>query len=458
MFATAASRRTGMPKPSAPFGAFGVPVVALFLLLAGILPSVPSGAAAEALPSDLSPEEAEWLRSRPVIRFGADPSWLPFSVRSGDRIEGVDQDMIELFGKRLGIRFEYVPTESWGDTLAKLRKGEIDFVSGIADLPERPLGVRYTRPYASFPVALIMRTDGPFHASLEQIQRDGLVLAGPSAYAPTVHIEQHFPKVRLVRTGTSLEALRLVSEGRADAMVENLGVAAHLIRTNGLGNLKIAGTTPYHFDPAFGVREDLPALHAILEKSLASVTEAERLAIYERWVLVDLSRLWDWRRVLFVAAVVAGIAIAGIGLVALWNRRLGQELERRQAVEESLRRSEERFRHLFETMEDAYLLTQEDGRIQFVNETAVTMLGIGSRTVVERLGIAAFLRRPEDFSRLAGRLREEGSLRDHPVEFVRADGSPCHCRCSIRLLEDEAGTAIGIEWRAFGFSGAGGDS
>jgi len=166
----------------------------------------------------------------------------------------------------------------------------------------------------------------------------------------------------------------------------------------------------------------------------------------------------DWRRVLFVAAVVAGIAIAGIGLVALWNRRLGQELERRQAVEESLRRSEERFRHLFETMEDAYLLTQEDGRIQFVNETAVTMLGIGSRTVVERLGIAAFLRRPEDFSRLAGRLREEGSLRDHPVEFVRADGSPCHCRCSIRLLEDEAGTAIGIEWRAFGFSGAGGDS
>lgn len=397
---------------------------------------------------DLEPGEITWLLSRPVIRYSADPSWPPFSIRKGDELEGIDRDFIDHFARRLGVRFEYVPTGSWEETLAKLRRGEIDFVTGMADLPERSIEVLYTEPYATFPVAMIMRNDGPFFTSLEQIERQGLMLAAPTGYAPTLYVERNFPAVNVVKTRTSLEALQLVSAGGADVMIENLGVAAHLIRINGLSNLKITGPTPHHFDPAFGVRDDLPELGAILNKALSSISSEEQLRIYENWILVEISRMWDWRKVALAGAILLALAVAVVGIVAGWNRRLEAELQKRREVEESLRSSEERFRHLFETMEDAYFLTRADGKIQFVNETAVEMLKIGFRPVVERLNIEAFLKNHNELAHILALLRADGRLRDQLIDFLRIDGSSCRCRCHVRLLTGLKEDEVGIEWRA----------
>lgn len=397
---------------------------------------------------EISPEESSWLQSRSVVRYSADPSWPPFSIRAGGELEGIDRDFINLISGRLGVRFEYVPTHSWDETLDKLRRREIDFVSGMADLPERSINMLFTEPYASFPVAVIMRKDGPFFTSLDQIERQGLVMAAPSGYAPTIHVERNFPELKLVKTKTSLEALQVVSGGGADVMIENLGVAAHLIRLNGLGNLKITGPTPHHFDPAFGVREDLPELRSILNHALGSITTGERTRIYDRWIPVEISRMWDWRRVVFVGAVLFATAAVIVGLVTGWNRKLEAELQKRREVEESLRRSEERFRHLFETMEDAYFLTRADGKIQFVNETAVEMLKIGFRPVVERLNIEAFLKKHNELAHILTLLRSEGRLRDQPVEFLRIDGSSCLCRCQVRLLTGPGESEVGVEWMA----------
>lgn len=427
----------------------GTAAVLSCLLLAFASPAVSQeDKTAQAAAPLLSQEEREWLESRPVIRFGADPSWPPFSMREGDSLEGLDRDYLDLLEGRLGVRFEYVPTQDWEETLAKLRRGEIDFVTGIANLRERPLGLLYTKPYADFPVATIMRGEGPFFTSLERIEREGLLLAAPSGYAPTVHLETKHRGIRLLRTGTSLEALKAVSEGRADASLENLGVASHLIRVHGLGNLKIAGVTSLRFDTAFGIREELPLLRSLLDKALADLSTAEKLEVAERWILLDVSRVRTWKRLAMASVLILVMAGAVVALVGSWNRRLSRELNHRRTAEESLRQSEERFRHLFETMEDAYFLTQPDGKIQFVNGSAVEMLKIGSRPVVERLNFGDFLKYPGELAHLLERLHREGRLRDEIVEFVRADGLTSRCRCQIRTLGDSSGDEVGIEWLA----------
>lgn len=418
------------------------PQIGLWLVLAWLASSSP------AADLRLSPSERQWLGRRSVIRFGADPSWPPFSMRRDGELEGIDRNLVAFLEARLGVRFEYLPTESWEETLAKLSTGEIDFVTGVADLHERPLGLRYTAPYAPFPVAMIMREDGPFYTSLERVERAGLVIAGPLGYAPTVFVQRNHPSIELLPTATSLEALRRVSEGRADAVLENLGVAAHLIRLHGLSNLKIAGPTDHRFDPTIGVRQELPELKSILDKGIVSITPQERLEIYDRWIPLEMSRFWSWRQVALAGMLVGIAAAAVIGLVVAWNRRLGRELEMRRAAEESLRRSEERFRHLFESMEDAYFLTQADGRIQFLNEAGVELLGVGSRPVVARLGLANFLRKPKEFERLHELLGKQERLRDQTVEFEDADGAARSCLCQIRLVRDPEGKEVGIEWIA----------
>lgn len=427
----------------------------IYLILLGLgdpVSLLAQGDASPAVEIALSPDEQAWLRGRKVIRYGSDPAWPPFSMRTRNGLEGIDRDLAELFEARLGVEFEYVPTSSWEATLEKLGRGEIDFVTGFANLRERPVEALYTQSYTAFPLVTIMRNDGPFFTSLEQIERRGLTVAAPAGYAPTIYIEQNYPGIRLLRTGTAVEALRHVSEGSADVAVENLGVAAHLIRENGLLNLKITGPTRHHFDPALGVAPAHPELRSILDKALASVTRQEQLEIYQKWVLVEVSGLWGWRRVALLCGLILAIAALVIGLIFSSNRRLAAELKMRREVEESLRQSEERFRHLFERMDEAYFLTHTDGKIQFVNETTVEVLGIGSRPVVERLSLLTFLQRPGDLVEIVEALRSGEKIRDREVVFIRADGSAHPCQCQIRLLpgSGESTDEDGIEWLARG--------
>lgn len=137
-----------------------------------------------------------------------------------------------------------------------------------------------------------------------------------------------------------------------------------------------------------------------------------------------------------------------IALILPWNRRPGHEPAKRRAIEASLRESEERFRHLFETMTDACFVTQLDGLIQLSNGAAADLLKIGSRPAIGRLNLATFFKTPGDFTSLMVRLRKQESLRDHPLDISDADGATHPCLCQIRLVKNASGVEAGIEWIA----------
>lgn len=404
--------------------------------------------ASSTFPRSLTEAQRDWLARNPVIRFGADPNWPPYSVRNGDKIEGIDPDYLDLLGRRMGVRFEYVPSTSWEDTLQKLRRREIDVATGVADLPERPLGLICTRAYTSFPVTLIMRSDSPFHTSLEQIRDANLTMAGPTGYAPTIYLKKNFPEIRIVFTRNSEEAMHLVSNGRVDAALENLSVAAHQIRLHGLGNLKISGAISERFDPALAVREDSQELHGILDAAIAGISQAEHHAILEKWVLVEISGLWSGDRVRLLGSGLLGLFAAALLYAILRIVKLRRELRRHCLEEDLLRRGEERFRRFFETLDSPVFLTHLDGRIQFLSNPASAMLRIDARHVVERLNLRTFLARTGDFDDLLAEVRTEGVAGDRKIRFIDAGGSPCTCICTVRLLTDRDGAEVGIEWIA----------
>jgi PAS domain S-box-containing protein len=425
---------------------WGVVLVALILCQSTALAQ--EQAFGRASDDSFAPEERAWLERHPVLRFSADPAWPPFSFAREAGIEGVDADYLALVSGRLGVKLEYVPSGNWQETMEMLKGKEIDFAPGIARIEGRNLNTLYTEPYVSLPVAVILREDRPFFTSLAQMQRDSLVVAGPAEYAPTLFLKQNYPEIPLVTTKTSLDAMRMVAEGKADAVIENLGVAAHLIKTNGLANLKIGGLTNERFDLHLAVREDAPELQSILNKVLATITEEERLRIYDKWILVDFSRVTMWSQIWKFCLIGLVFALSIIGIILVWNRRLARELALRRDAENSLRKSESTFRNLFETMQDAYFLTRPGGEIQLVNEEAVRMLQIGSRRFVERLNIATFFEQPGERDRVMEQLNIRGSLRDYPLEFARADGSLCACQCNIQILRDTTGEQIAIEYIA----------
>jgi PAS domain S-box-containing protein len=167
------------------------------------------------------------------------------------------------------------------------------------------------------------------------------------------------PDVELFKVDIAEEAFTALASGTVDAYVGNLMVVSYVSRMNGVGNIRIAGETPYSSKLYFAVRQDWPMLAAILQKSLDAISEEERSRIAENWLTATDREVIDYR----VVAWVILVAMVIIGAFAYWNRKLNI--------------SEQHFRMLFENSMEAILLMQ-DGVIISANHAAARLFGADS--------------------------------------------------------------------------------
>lgn len=116
--------------------------------------------------------------------------------------------------------------------------------------------------------------------------------------------------------------------------------------------------------------------------------------------------------------------------------------ERKKAVEE-LKKSEERFRAIFENSQLGIYVTTPDGRIKTVNQALVRINGYDSP---EEL-MAADLEKdiyicPEDMRKLRDELNRKGYINNYEINYRRKDGSIITCLESAVAIRDEKGKII----------------
>ena len=306
------------------------------LKAAAPVPVNPSAIASSPVSLNLTPQEQAWLRQHPQIRVGMDPSWPPYSYYShDDRMVGMDVDFLQILQQRLGITFVQISGQNWSEVYAKIKTHEIDMLASVALTPERRAVLNFTGSYVEFPVGIITREDAPFMIGFPALE--GHIVAAPRDYAPTLLLQRDYPKVQLIITDNLAEALRLVSKGKAFAILDNLPSANYLIKDQGLSNLKVAGITSYQFALRYGVRKDWPELPGILDKALASISDQERESLKDKWISLNVENLVasnEHQKVLFICLSVVAVVIL---IVLAWNWTLTREVARRYQVERELR-------------------------------------------------------------------------------------------------------------------------
>src|SRR4051812_2232680 len=86
----------------------------------------------------LSESERAWLQQHPIVYWGVDPDWPPFSSFDKEgRASGINIEIVELIAKRAGLHLKLVKTPTWSETLHKTDTGEIHFIGGIVRTEER---------------------------------------------------------------------------------------------------------------------------------------------------------------------------------------------------------------------------------------------------------------------------------------------------------------------------------
>lgn len=352
-----------------------IPCRVLYTLLFSILylckPQISTAADINTI--QLTSDEKDWLKEHPVIRIGSDPAWDPVEGRnSKGEYSGIATDYLRKIESIIGVRFEFDPSNTWGELIEKAKRKEIDTFSCIAKTEGRSKYLNFTKPYISFPIKIFVRSNFNYISDLSEL--NGQYVAVGKGYATDDFLTNNNPEIKLLRVGNPLEGLKAVESGRASAFVGNFLTTGHLILHNGLTSIKVGGDTPFSYDQRIGVRKDWPLLTSILQKALDTISEQWGRDIYKQWVPLtvepppDYSLLWEITLpLLFVLTIFIG-----------WNHTLKKQIQLKTI---NLQESEAQFRSIFESANDAIFL-MKDGVFITCNKKALEMFGCDSKNII----------------------------------------------------------------------------
>ena len=157
-----------------------------------------------------------------TIRIGINPNFPNMSTRNdAGEWEGFDIDIGNAIASKLGVEVEWVPTET-PQRVPFLVSDRIDLSLGaLTRNSERAKLIDYTVPLHT-EVLAVLATDKIDGNSWEEFNKEGVTLANMRGNWTVGWIEENMPNVQLELVDTLADTVRLVGQGRADAIVENI--------------------------------------------------------------------------------------------------------------------------------------------------------------------------------------------------------------------------------------------
>ena len=333
-------------------------------------------------PAALHLDEAEraWLAAHPVLRVGIERGgWPPFDVIDPQgQHRGLSGDYLALLAQRLGLRLQPVLLADWDAALQALRDGEVDLLPSVAMTPERQAYMAFSAPYLVSSSLIFTRAE----VAVQRVgDLAGRRVAIERGYVLQQALRDRVEGVQLLEVRDTEEALRAVSSGRADANVGDMIVASYLIRELNLTNLELRGETGLSSSEfRFATRIDQTQLVALLDKALASLSDAEQQAIKERWLSPLIA--FNWRRLLQVGWPYLLGLVALIAFVLVWNRRLAVQIAERQRAESEAQRQRSTLVALINAIPDPIWFKDAEGRYLGINQACAELFGKSHQEVV----------------------------------------------------------------------------
>jgi len=234
----------------------------------------------------LTAEERTWLDAHPEITIGVDGNWPPIDFMDKEgRHAGIAADYLRLLEERLGVTFKAESSHTFKEMLGKVRDGNLMVGMTISQKGDRNDYLYFTDPYFQVRYVIVTRNNLAGVNSLGDLA--GLKVAVEEGYWLFDELKKNYPEIKIVAVANTKEAIQFVSWGKADAYVGNQVVAYWLARDLQLPNLDFSADAGFAPNPQrFAVHKDeaLLPLAAIIDKALATITDAERRAIESNWL------------------------------------------------------------------------------------------------------------------------------------------------------------------------------
>ena len=157
-----------------------------------------------------------------TIRIGINPNFPPMSSRGGDGAwQGFDIDIGNKIAAALGVKAEFVPTET-PQRVPFLVADKIDISLGaLTRTAERAKLIEYTVPLHT-EVMAVLTTDKVAVDDWKKLNDAKFTLADMRGNWTVDWLKDNLPSAKVGLTDTIADTVRMVAQGRADAIVENI--------------------------------------------------------------------------------------------------------------------------------------------------------------------------------------------------------------------------------------------
>jgi len=127
---------------------------------------------------------------------------------------------------------------------------------------------------------------------------------------------------------------------------------------------------------------------------------------------------------------------AAVGVIA--------DISERKRTEEALRKSEQRYRNLFDESRDGVWWTARDGLLVEANQAFLDLFGL-TREESRNWNLIEGYRDPADRVRFQNMIERNGSVADYELKHKKKDGTEIDCLLTATLRLDEEGKVVGYQ-------------
>lgn len=240
-----------------------------------------------------TPEELEWIKMNSKnIRVGIH-TYPPLIIQSdaNDSYDGITIEYLHAMEKKLGIKFKIVNFHSWSDVLKNSEEKNIDIVFAAQKTPERTNYLEFTSPYIVLSNKIISRKGSGDYPSLDSLHSKKVALVEGSALYN--YVKDNYPNVIIIPVKDEIIALAKLASGEVDASISEISRISYFYEKELFTNIFISGEIDFKYEFRFGVRKDYPILRSILDKTLSSITEEEKMSILAPWIKIKESRPYE---------------------------------------------------------------------------------------------------------------------------------------------------------------------
>ncbi|MBC2714416.1 MAG: PAS domain S-box protein [Desulfobacteraceae bacterium] len=123
---------------------------------------------------------------------------------------------------------------------------------------------------------------------------------------------------------------------------------------------------------------------------------------------------------------------------------VSRDISKRMIAEKALKKSEERYRSLFENSRDAIYITTITGKMIEFNPSGIALFGY-TRNEMIGSDILKIYDNPEDRKKFQKTIRENGYVTDYEIKFKKKDDTRIDCLLTSTLWYSETGEVLGYQ-------------